>query len=201
MRQPNKLGWVGWPEKLSSPAGGRSSTWEPAPQRPPGETSEPAKDTQKATDLQGGYQNWRGTAATTSRRDPESKVFCKWLYLELKRDSMQHCIASLSQGCPGGLRTFPVWVTQADSGRCAASFVVASLHKQGKPSGNGRPDLAAQDRSDSILRATLPNVVGAQPTHTCNMLHAVPCNQPRSNSQPAAEEEGASERHREVGGQ
>lgn len=115
---------------------------------------------------------------------------------------MEHCIASLSLGCPGGLRTFPARVTKEDSGRCAASFVVASyISRVIKPSGNGRPDLPAQDRSDSILRATFLNVVGAQPTHTCNMLHAVPCNQPRSNSQPAAEEEGASGRHREVVGQ
>lgn len=134
---------------------------------------------------------------TTSPRDRESRVFC-----EIQKGiTMEFCFASLYPGCPGGLRTFPARVIQADSGRCGASFVLASIHKQGKPSGNGRPALAAQDSFDSILRVTFPNVVRAPPTYTSNMPHAALCNQPRSNSQPSKEEEGASESHREVVGQ
>lgn len=103
---------VCWPEKLSRPAGGRCSTWEPAPQRPPGETSEPPERNTEATDRQEGYQ----TGPEQSER-PDVQDFFKWVYFKTQRDNRRLC-----RGSPGGRLSFQARVTRAPGGKKTASW-------------------------------------------------------------------------------
>lgn len=157
MRPPNARGWVGWPEKLPSPAGGRRSTWELAPQRPPGETSEPAEDTQKKP------VSRKDSKTGWEQRQPVREIGSRGSSVSSKGDNRGTLLRVSLPGLPWWTENIPNPGHPGGLGRCGASFVLASIHKQGKPSGNGRPDLAAQDSSDSILRVTFPNVVRASP--------------------------------------
>ena len=108
----------------------------------------------------------------------------KWFYqnpLEPKRANWRDLTARLLWGSLGGGRqSFTAPSRQAGSGRSYASFAVA-LREEGasqpprvKASPTRRPNLAAQNRSVWLLRIMFQNILQALPTHTRNLLRAVP---------------------------
>lgn len=141
----------------------QTSAQEPAPQHPPGETSEPPEErTKEATNRK--EQNWKGRG-----RDWETRGFTdfsKWLYQEPKepQPARAHHIP------PFGLCRLSLAAPIPEAGSTGG----AGCHCQGQAPPARHPDLAAQDGSVWVLRIIFQNILQAPPTDTRNLLHAVP---------------------------
>lgn len=149
----------------------QTSAREPAPQHPPGETSEPPEErTKEATNRK--EQNWKRRGRDWERRG--STDFSEWLYQEPKEPTARpHHIP------PFGLSR----LSQPPASRRAPGITApaspclrwrSGCHSQGPASPVRHPDLAAQDGSVWVLRTIFQNILQAPPAHTRNVLHAAP---------------------------
>lgn len=152
----------------------QTSAREPAPQHPPGETSEPPEERMKEATNRKDNKTVKGRGRDRERRGFTD--FCKWRFQEPKEPTGKTTphpslrtrpAVARSPHHRGGLRESPRQLLGGSAGG-------AGCHSRGQSCPAPRPDLAAQDGSVWVLRILFQNLLQAPPTHTRNLLHAVP---------------------------